>query len=113
MCTDCGCVFELHAYVDAGRRLPVYRTLHNMTAHVTLRIETVPGRDEDSMAQAQAQTRCGFPGCPNERVPAPAGGGRPSAYCADPAHNAASAFRARRAVQQRDAGTDQDQDQPG
>ena len=61
------------------------------------------------MVQAQAQTRCGFPGCPNERVAAPAGGGRPSAYCADPAHNAASAFRARRAVQQRDAGTDQDQ----
>jgi colicin import membrane protein len=60
----------------------------------------------------QAATTCGFPGCPHDRVPAPPGGGRPSAYCADPAHNAASAFRARRAAQQPSGDRDQAGERP-
>lgn len=39
-------------------------------------------------------------------------GSLPSAYCADPAHNAASAFRARRAAQQPNSDSDQAGERP-
>jgi len=50
------------------------------------------------MAAVGQDTTCAFPGCVRPRVPAPVGGGRPSAYCDDSAHTAVSAFRARRAA---------------
>ena len=50
------------------------------------------------MAAVGLDTTCAFPGCVRPRVPAPVGGGRPSAYCDDSAHTAVSAFRARRAA---------------
>lgn len=49
------------------------------------------------MSQNQLTT-CTYPGCGRSRVPAPSGGGRPSTYCDDSGHNAATAFRARRTV---------------
>ena len=48
------------------------------------------------MAAVGQDTTCAFPGCVRPRVPAPAAGGRPSAYCDDSAHTAVTAFRASR-----------------
>ena len=50
------------------------------------------------MAAVGQDTTCAFPGCGRLRVPAPAGGGRPSAYCDESGHTAVTAFRARRAA---------------
>src|SRR5690349_3456022 len=42
---------------------------------------------------------CRYPGCDRPAVPAEGGlPARPSEYCADPAHNRAAAWRARRAA---------------
>lgn len=60
------------------------------------------------MASVQEQPRCTFPGCDRSRTPPPPNAGRPSTYCVGPGHNAAAAFRARRAgAQEAEAETSQ------
>lgn len=59
-----------------------------------------------------ADRTCRYPGCDQPPTPAEAGTGRPPEYCADPAHNRANAWRARRAAAAAPPGPDQQDGRP-